>query len=178
MKMTFKDFFLQNRDRNFFDMLSSLIEEHYNETFTDKLSPIDQIPKIALYVLWKKFDYTISVVSSQKISKKNIAYDFFCATILKELPTGFDMAFVSRIVNVMVDLGMLTTYETEEDYHGEKTLFNIKHVFIGVSEKEIETFEVFKNIMESKPNFSVFVEDGESYFIDLYYRSILRTIKS
>ena len=81
--MTFKDFFLENRDRNFFAVLSTLIEEQYNETYSDKLSPFEQISKLALYVLWKKFDYTISVVSSQKISKKNLAYHFFCSAILK-----------------------------------------------------------------------------------------------
>lgn len=177
MKMTFKDFFLENRDRNFFAVLSTLIEEQYNETYSDKLSPFEQISKLALYVLWKKFDYTIFVVSSQKISKKNIAYDFFCSAILKELPIGFDRAFVSRIVNVMVDLGILTTYETEEDYHGEKTLFNIKHVFVGISEKELETFEAFKDRVQSRPNFSGLVEDGEGYLRDLYYRSIIRSIQ-
>jgi len=175
--MTFKEFFLQNRDRNFFAMLSKLIEEQYNETFSDKLSPIDQISKIALYILWKKFDYTISAVSSQKISKKDISYDFFCDTILKELPTGFDRKFVGQIINVMVDLGILVICETEDDHHGEKTMFNIKHVFVGISEKELETFEAFKDRVQSGPNFSVFVEDSESYFIDLYYRSTIRTIQ-
>jgi len=177
MKMTFKDFFLQNRDRDFFAILSLLIEERYKEMFLDKLSPIDQITKISLYVLWKKFDYVISVVSSQKITKKNIAYDIFCDALLKEFPTGFDRKFVGQIVNVMVDLGILVTYETDEDYHGEKTLFNIKHVFVNISEKEFDTFEEFKNRMADTANFGVFSENSERYFIDLYYRSITKLLK-
>lgn len=177
MKMTFKDFFLQNRDRNFFDMLSLLIEERYKEIFLDKFSPIDQIAKISLYVLWKKFDYVISVVSSQKITKKNIAYDIFCDALLKEFPTGFDRKFVGQIVNIMVDLGILVTYEADDDYHGEKTLFNIKHVFLGISEKEFDTFEEFKNRINDTANFDVFSENSDRYFIDLYYRSIIKLIK-
>lgn len=152
-KMNFKDFFLTSNNKDFFIELSKRIEDKYFYKAGYVCSKQEQLPKISLYVIWKYFQYNISVISSNKVSKKSISYDSLCNLIIDEIPKPLFLKRdkIGLMIELLCTLGILVLEENDVN-NFEKNLFNIKEYFLKISEKEIRSMDEYfdkKNIIET-----------------------------